>query len=425
MSAYNLPSTSGVYFFKKGNQILYIGKSVNIKARVASHLENAKINSKEALIVTNSDKVDYIVTDSEFKALLLESRLIQKYQPKYNIIWRDNKSYLYIKITVTEKYPKIFLVRREDDGKSLYFGPFSSTRAASEILGEVRRIIPFCTQKKISKHPCFYSKINLCSPCPNEIHKEKNFSEQKKLMRLYQKNIRQLISFLKGNAQGLIKTLNRQMSQASRSQKYEQALVLRKRIQRLEQLLYKKSFPDFDILTDHNRSREAVADLISLLHNYFSKLANLNRVECYDISNLLSKNATASMVVLTNGLIDRSQYRRFKIKNFKLRSDFEMLGEVLKRRFKNNWKEPGLIIVDGGKPQVRMTVKLLKKNKKYIPVLGIAKNPDRLVIGIEDLPTLRLKTNSPGFNLIRLIRDESHRFARKYHLFLRHRDFLL
>ncbi len=114
-----LPSTIGVYFFVKGGKIQYIGKSVNIKARILSHLENAKISPKEAAIA-HADTIRYIATDSEFKALLLEADLIQKHRPKYNVIWKDDKSYLYIKITVKDEFPKLFPVRKENDGKSLY-----------------------------------------------------------------------------------------------------------------------------------------------------------------------------------------------------------------------------------------------------------------------------------------------------------------
>ena len=136
---FNLPNSTGVYFFKKKNKILYIGKAVSIKARVLSHLENAKLDQKEALIVKNSDYIEYYLTDSEFKALLLESSLIQKYQPKYNLRWKDNKSYLYIKVTIKDEFPKIFSVRRENDGKSLYFGPFQSQKDVEEILKMIRK----------------------------------------------------------------------------------------------------------------------------------------------------------------------------------------------------------------------------------------------------------------------------------------------
>src|SRR5689334_17395324 len=109
-----LPSTTGIYIFRNNKDIFYIGKSINLKARVLSHIENAKIDAKEAAIIQNSDRIDCIITDSEFKALLLESKLIQHYQPPYNSIWRDNKSYLYVKITVKDEFPKIFPVRREN-----------------------------------------------------------------------------------------------------------------------------------------------------------------------------------------------------------------------------------------------------------------------------------------------------------------------
>src|SRR3990172_1230144 len=109
--ALSLPPSTGVYFFKKYDEILYVGKALSIKSRILSHLENAKLDLKEALILKNSNKIEYTLTDSEFKALLLESTLIRKYKPKYNSRWKDDKSYLYIKITVKDEYPKVFTVR--------------------------------------------------------------------------------------------------------------------------------------------------------------------------------------------------------------------------------------------------------------------------------------------------------------------------
>jgi len=142
----NLPSTIGIYFFKNDKVINYIGKSVNIKSRVSSHLENAKLDNKEKLIIKNSNIVEAVATESEFKALILEAKLIRELQPKYNSIWKDDKSPLYIKITVKEEFPKIIITRKPSDG-SLYFGPFSSVRMVEKIINDIRRIIPFCTQK--------------------------------------------------------------------------------------------------------------------------------------------------------------------------------------------------------------------------------------------------------------------------------------
>lgn len=197
----NLPSETGVYLFKKRNEILYIGKSVNIKARVRSHIENAKLDRKESLIIENSDFVDSITTENEFSALILESTLIKKNHPKYNVIWKDGKNYLYIQVTKKDDYPKILLSRKPDlDKNSLFFGPFSSSRVVETLLKDIRRIIPFCIEKHLSKSPCFYKKINLCQPCPNDINQVKDEAEKKNLKKIYRKNIRKIIKILNGGS---------------------------------------------------------------------------------------------------------------------------------------------------------------------------------------------------------------------------------
>ena len=143
-----LPQGVGVYVFKKKKQILYIGKSISLKARILSHLENAKLDPKEAAIIKNSNQIEYYITDSEFKALLLESSLIQRNHPKYNRRWQDDKSYLYIKITLREDFPKVLSVRRENDGRSRYFGPFPSRGDVEEVLRTIRRIFRFVLKKR-------------------------------------------------------------------------------------------------------------------------------------------------------------------------------------------------------------------------------------------------------------------------------------
>ena len=408
-----LPSTPGIYLFKKGKTYLYIGKSVNIKARVLSHVENSTQDTKEYAIVSQSDSIETQITDSEFKALLLESELIQIYHPKYNVIWRDGKSHLYIKIT-EEKYPKIYPVRKEDDKKSLYFGPFSSTHDVESLLRTIRRIIPFCSQKKITKRPCFYHKIGLCDPCPNDIG-----SRGKE----YRRNIRRIVSLLLGKTGILLNSMNRELKTAIKEEHYEEGLKIRNRIQTLQYLIQNRSFERYGE-HDFNNSEESMQALFSLISPYFPHITNLKRIECYDISNLSQKQGTGSMVVLTDGLIDKNQYRRFKIKNSKIQSDFDMLDEVITRRFKNSWEHPSLIIVDGGKPQVRRIIQVLQNLCINIPILGIAKGPDRFILGVKGMPTINPRSNNLGYRLIQLIRDESHRFARKYHLFLRNKRML-
>ena len=419
-----LPGFIGIYIFSKKGKIFYIGKSINVKTRLLSHLENAKIDAKEALIIKNSDIIECIETDSEFKALLLESELIKTHLPKYNVRWRDNKSYLYIKVTIKDEYPKVLTSRRENDGKSLYFGPFPSRLATDEIIKELRRIFPFCTQKNISRHPCFYSKIGLCNPCPNWINSIETQNVKHETLKLYKSNIRQVIKILQGKTDVIQKNLHTQIKAATKKQDYETALLVRNKLFRFERLIYQRLF-DTNDLQEYNQSEKSIKELSTLLKHFMPSLLQLKRIECYDISNLSFKEATASMVVSQDGQLAKSEYRKFKIINPKPRSDFEMIDEIIRRRFKNKWTKPNLVVIDGGKPQVRVVLHAFAKENILVPVIGLAKNPDRIVIGIDGLPTIRPALNNHGFNLLRLIRDESHRFAKKYHTELRRRKLLL
>ena len=412
--ANNLPNTIGLYLFKNNKAINYIGKSVNIKARILSHLENAKLDNKERLIIKNSNKIGTIITESEFKALILEAKLIRQLQPKYNSIWKDDKSPLYIKITAKDEFPKVGLVRKESDKQNLYFGPFSSVRMVEKIINDIRRIIPFCTQKKIGKKACFYSKIGLCNPCPNEI---KNTYEKKQ----YKKNIRQVISILKGNEKVIINGLNTQLNILIKNNQYEQAIIIRNKIFRFDRLLNLKEDSEYFL----NNNEKSLDEMLINLKKYFPQLNNLDRIETYDISNLGLKQAVGSMVVMKNNQIDKKEYRRFKIKQTGLKSDLDRLKEVINRRLKQDWPVPNLIIIDGGRPQIKAILTIVQNNKINIPLIGIAKNPDRVIVGVEGFPNLFLKNDSKILNVIRLLRDESHRFARKYHLFLRSKDFLI
>lgn len=416
----NLPATNGIYIFKRNEEFLYIGKSVNIKARVLSHVENARSDAKEEAIVTQATALQTVITDSEFMALLLESRLIQTHHPKYNVIWRDDKSYLYIKVT-GEPYPKIHAVRREHEPKARYFGPFSSSRQVESLLQNIRKIIPFCTQRTLSKKTCFYSKINLCDPCPNYIESLADETEKKRLRRIYRSNIRRVEAILDGNTEKILDSFYRDLKKAIREEDYERGIVLRKKVAVFEWLIHRRSF-DQKGMEAYDRSQENRDALHLLLKRYFPGLPPLHRIECYDISNLMQKQATASMVVFIEGLADKKEYRRFKIKNPKLQSDFDMLDEALTRRFKNSWELPDLIVIDGGRPQIRRIMQVLEREGIAKPVIGIAKHPDRLVIGIPKMPVLRLRADEPGLKLVQSARDESHRFAKKYHVLLRDRE---
>lgn len=413
-----LESFAGVYLYLLKGKPLYIGKSTHVKVRLLSHAENARSDRKEAAYVDIADHIELIQTDSELRALLLESQLIQTHHPKYNVRWRDDKSYLYIKITAKEDFPKIYVVRKENDKKSKYFGPFSSTKVAGEILKEIRRVFPYCTSKKIGKVACFYSKIGLCNPCPN-IH---NSSADKKQ---YRYNIKQIIRTLKGESSEVLASLYKQLDALSKAQRYEDALVLRNKIIRFERLFSQRLFGP-DEIENFNQSEENKTELLKLLNYYLPELKSLGRIECYDVSNLSQKEATASMVVFTEGQINKGEYRKFKIKQPKTLSDFDMMVEVVTRRLRNSWPLPDLMVIDGGKPQLRkiLGVKMQNEKMKDVCVIGLAKNPDRIVVGAGAMPTIRPRLNNRGFNMIQHMRDESHRFAKKYHTYLRDKNFL-
>jgi len=415
----DLPSTNGIYIFKSNKTPIYIGKSINIKARVKSHIENAKNDAKEAAIIENADTLEYIVTDSEFKALLLESHLIQKHTPKYNVRWRDDKSYLYIKLTKDKKYPKLSITRKEADKQAIYFGPFGSVRVATDILREIRKVFPFCMQKHVTQRKCFYAKLKLCNPCPNEIEKCTDKELKRQLQKEYKAHIRQVKRVLEGKTEIVIERLYKSIHSLTKAKKFEEAIPYRNRLLRLEGVLLRRKF-DTENLEEYNKSEKRVTSLHKLLSTYLD-IEKLERIECFDMSTLAFELSTASMVVFTDGLSDKKEYKRFKIKGEGVQSDFDMFKEILTRRFNNAWTSPDLIIVDGGKPQIRAAQTVLQSMEIATPLIGIAKRPDRIIIGDETLKTIKPPRHHPGFRLVQALRDESHRFAKKYHVHLRNK----
>lgn len=417
-----LPQTIGVYFFKKGNQYIYIGKSLNIRERVHNHFERSEIDAKEKAIVNISDHIEHMICSSELHALVLESQLIQKNLPPYNVIWKDDKSYLYIKIPFKDVFPRVSLARREDDGKSLYFGPYSSTRDVRFLLRSIRKVVPFCIQKQPIKKPCFYSKIGLCDPCPGSVSKEYDIDKFIHAKKLYRSQIRKIISILQGNTQIVVKELQKKIVNYSKILDYESSLNLRDKLLHLEELVHLRSFERFEFSNAYD-PETALNKLRILLNTVIQHEYSLSRIECYDISNLMQLDATASMVVATEGILDKAEYKRFKLKEVGV-SDFKMLTETIKRRMNNDWARPDLIVIDGGTPQVITISKVLKQLDIEIPLIGIAKHPDRIVTLVKgEIKTFKFSLHNEGFKLIQQLRDESHRFAKKYHKFLRSKQY--
>lgn len=418
-----LPADAGVYFFcdEKGVP-LYIGKAIDIRTRIKQHYTDT-INPKERQIIKNSRLIKWEVTNSEFDALILEANLVRKLLPKYNAELKDDKSPIYIVFTKGE-FKKIRLVRKRDltGDEAFIFGPMDSAYHTRYLLRHLRRIIPFCTEKRITKKPCFYSQVGLCNPCPNAITQVKDKTLYNQMKEEYQRNIRRLMSIFKGDGRRLVKILEKEMEAYSEKEDFEMAAYLRDKIAYLERL-----FTDSITIDEHLDEANFTEFLREKENKELQDILNLKqlgRVECYDVSNMGFQDATASMVVFEQGAPIKDEYRRFKIKK-KRRFDPEMLLEVLERRLTHKeWMRPDLLIIDGGTPQLLKIYPALTSKYKDLPeIIGIAKHPDRILIA-RSLTYLELPSDSLALHYVQRIRDEAHRFAKKYHLLLRRKSFV-
>jgi excinuclease ABC subunit C len=388
----NFPEKPGVYLMKdtSGN-ILYIGKAGNLKRRVLSYFQKAKDLRIEKLL-SEVKTIDYKITDSALEALILESNLIKKYNPKYNIKEKDDKSFLYILIT-SEKFPRILLIRGKDikNARGEIFGPFIQSKNLRESLKIIRRIFPYNLhpENKIpQKKPCFDYQIGFCpGTCINQITQKE-----------YNKIIKNIKLFLKGKKKQILKSLEKEMHLASKQLEFEKADKIKKQIFALNHI------QDIALLNE---------DEIDLEKE--NKIQRIKRIEGYDISNISGKFATGSMVVFWNGKPQKSEYKKFKIKTVHQPNDVLMLKEVLKRRFLHKeWQFPDLILIDGGISQVNAAKQILNEFKLNIPIVGIAKGPKRNKN--EFIGNLTLDFDK---NILIKVRDEAHRFAISYHKKLR------
>lgn len=427
----NLHHGPGIYkFFDQQHTLLYVGKAIDLSRRVKQYFTSGKtLEPKTNQLVKQITFIETTPTASEFDALLLEARLIHTLKPKYNSIAKDDKSPLYI--TITKYTPLAFmqcLRKPASTGDQYYiFGPFQSGRTARSVLQTIRHIIPFCTQKKRNGSPCFYTHIGLCDPCPSVLAKMKEGDEKVEETSRYKKNILLIRLILGGHINTVSRQLKREMNEYARKELFEKATSVRNQIIQLHSLLLKRYDPEVYLqgehMLEHMNSTE-LTQLQTVLKTHISSIANLRRIECVDISTLSGTHSSGSIVVLTNGLIDRSGYRRFKIRNTHSINDVAMMGEVVTRRLNHEeWSYPNLLIVDGGKTQIQAVAHVLKKSKINIPLIGLAKRFE-IIYAYTDSGTikeLRLPLESPALHLVERIRDEAHRFAHTYQLFLRSR----
>jgi len=382
----NLPESPGVYLMKdKSRRVIYVGKALNLRRRVSSYFLKAH-DARISKMVSEIKTIDFLETANALEALVLEARLVKQKSPPYNIKEKDDKSFLYIEIT-DENFPRVLLVRGKSKVVGERFGPFTSASSARAAMKILRRIFPWHTHeaKKIGtfKKPCFDYEIGLCpGTCVSRITRGN-----------YMKNIRSLKMFLTGKTEKLLISLKKEMMQAARKLNFEEAEMVKKKI--------------FALTHVQDSSLLGEADPV---------FSTQERIESYDISNISGDSAVGAMAVFVNGVPDKNEYRKFKIRSLTTPNDVGMIKEIISRRFKNSWPLPSLILVDGGLHQVNAAKNALAERGLQIPVIGMIKGEDRkrtdltgdYIQGIDK-------------KILESARDEAHRFAISYHKALRNK----
>lgn len=404
----------GVYLFKNAaGEIIYIGKAKNLRVRVGSYFRTKNLLPKTQILVSQIESLDHIAAESEIDALILEATLIRKHRPKYNSSLKDDKAYPLIEISHSQ-IPLVRIVRRETDPKARYFGPFPVGSEVSGLLRYLRRVFPFVSQVHQKNRPCFRAHLGLC-PC------RQIFSGPDGLKK-YRQDLKRLADFLSGKRGEVQKKLEKDMLQLAKEEDFSKAKDIKDKLERISWLTAQRRRPfEYELnpsLVDDRRAEE-VNELEKLLG-----ISPINRIECYDISNTSGRQGTGAMVVFTGGVADKKEYRRFRIKIKKGPDDPAMISEVFSRRFKRRgkgWTLPDLIVIDGGATQLQAGRMVLAGYGLKIPTVALAKREEEVYLE----PQIRFKVpQGPALLLLQKIRDEAHRFSRKYHFLLRKKNML-
>lgn len=412
-----LPSAPGVYFHKnQQGEVIYVGKAAVLKNRVRQYFQNTEKDPKTAALVAEIADTDWIVVETEMDALFLESEMIKRYMPQWNILLRDDKTVSYVRINMKDEIPYVSTTRNPLDDGATYIGPFYAKNTILKALRILRKIFPFYEKpydgkKTLNTDLSLTPGIEIGKITPKE----------------YKKNLHNLIRYLNGDRKKLILDLEKQMKTAAALHDFEEAAKLRDEYFGLKGLKRKIIFSDKEFLD--LSSDKALLELKQLLNLQDPP----RRIEGYDISHISGTNTVASMVVFQNGVSDRTAYRKFKIRSSK-NDDTASMYEVIFRRLKHQeWPFPDLIILDGASPQLSAVLGLL--SAANIPVIGRNKSGDHtrnadvnLIIPIKQpdgqyLFQSKIYSNDSHLaKLITRIDEESHRFAITYHRQLRSKN---
>jgi excinuclease ABC subunit C len=423
-----LPRSPGVYFHKNASgEIIYVGKAAILKNRVRQYFQSTRdMDVKTRALVAEIEDTDWVETESEIDALFLESEMVKRYMPRFNILLRDDKSQLFVRIDMKSEWPYVCFTRNPADDGADYYGPYYNGYAVRKAFRYLRKVFPYYTKPPKDRKPDLDVHLGL-SPSPLLSSEE------------YKTLLRKLVRYLHGGRKALASELEKEMKLAARLHDFETAADLRNKLTNLKELQRRIMFGDKEFL-DISKDK-ALTDLRELL----GLKAIPARIEGYDISHMSGTNVVASQVVFLNGASSRADYRKYKTK-IEHNNDFYNMNETITRRLSDKnikaWGTPDLMLIDGGKGQLDAALKAREiRQVNDLPFIGLAKREEQIVIdharsnvtlNKEKLAQLEgYATHSDTFTLLNLphsshivkllqrIRDESHRFAVSYHTVLK------
>lgn len=420
----HFPTTPGVYLMKddKG-RVIYVGKAVNLRNRAGSYFTRAaEVEHRTAALVGKIRDIDYITTETEVDALLLEARLIKDIQPIFNQELKDDKTFPYLEISIRDDFPRVEFTRKPSIKGTKLYGPFTSAKKLRATISVLQKIFRFrnCSldiaegdEKWRWFRPCLLHSINQCTaPCNLRISKEE-----------YREDIRRLILFLDGKKDTLLTELRSSMEQAALELKFEKAARIRDELKALESLslrgnLEENAQPEV-FYVDPKRGLKG-------LQKIFQLPAMPRRIEGVDIAHLQGGETVASLVQFIDGLPFKHGYKRFKIKTVSGIDDFASIREVVGRRLSRLQSDgdafPDVLLIDGGKGQLNSALDGMRALDITPPfTISLAKQDEEIYVPGEAEPR-RLSRHSHALRLLQYVRDEAHRFAQHYHHILRRKS---
>jgi excinuclease ABC subunit C len=417
-----LPTSPGVYLMKdRAGRVIYVGKAKNLRSRAGSYfLQAATVDPRTGPWVGEIEDLDYIETESEVDALLMEARLIKDIQPKHNRDLKDSKTFPYLQITTREPFPRVMMTRTPRDRGVALYGPFANPAGLRGAIQVLQKIFQFRTCSLDIREdeprwkwfrPCLLASIHQCAaPCNFRVSRED-----------YRKNIRRLQRFLDGNKRALLKDLKKEMQEAAGARRFEVAAELRDQIACIESLDARGN------LETHVQPEVFHVDPkrgLAGLQKVFKLSEKPRTIEGIDIAHLSGKETVASLVHFIDGLPFKPGYRRYRIRSVEGVDDYAAIAEVIARRFREHASgesPPDILLIDGGKGQLHAAEAVLRKMPQQPGFLMSLAKKDEEIFTLASEEPIRMSRHAYGLRLLQYVRDEAHRFAQHYHHILRKR----